>query len=74
MGAEESPGIIRDFAIAAQNVSAAGFDGVEIHVVSCHLLQQSRENCSNIWTNAHSRLTENRARVVFEVVDPGIAV
>lgn len=70
---DEIPGIVADFAVAATNARAAGFDGVEIHAANGYLLQQFLEDGSNTRTDAYGGSVGNRARLTLEVVDAVIA-
>ncbi|PBK63884.1 NADH:flavin oxidoreductase/NADH oxidase [Armillaria solidipes] len=58
------------FAQAAANaVSKAGFDGVEIHGVNGFLIDQFLRDVSNQRTDAYGGSIENRTRFALEVVD-----
>lgn len=58
-----------DFAQAAQNALAAGFDGVEIHAANGYLFHQFFNAPSNTRTDAYGGSVENRARLLFDVLD-----
>lgn len=60
---------IRDFTNAAANAVRAGFDGVEIHAANGYLLHQFFNGCSNQRTDAYGGSIENRARILFEMLD-----
>ena len=66
---DQIAGIVRDFARAAVNSKAAGFDGVEIHGANGYLIDQFLRNGSNQRTDRYGGPVENRARFLFEVVD-----
>ena len=66
---DEIRAIVDDFARAARNARAAGFDGVEIHAANGYLLQQFLEDGSNKRADAYGGSIENRARLALEVVD-----
>jgi N-ethylmaleimide reductase len=66
---EEIPGIIADYARAAQNAKDAGFDGVEIHAANGYLLQQFLSDKTNKRTDRYGGSIENRTRIVVEVVE-----
>jgi N-ethylmaleimide reductase len=70
--ASELPAIVADFRQAARNARAAGFDAVEIHGANGFLLDQFLQDGSNKRDDAYGGTVENRARLLFEVVD-GIA-
>jgi N-ethylmaleimide reductase len=66
---EEIPGIVADYAHAAQYAKDAGFDGVEIHSANGYLLQQFLSDKTNKRTDRYGGSIENRTRVVVEVVE-----
>ena len=66
---EEIPGIVKDYAHAAQCALAAGFDGVEIHSANGYLLQQFLSDKTNKRTDRYGGSIENRTRIVVEVVE-----
>jgi N-ethylmaleimide reductase len=65
----EIPGIVADFAHAASQALAAGFDGVEIHAANGYLLDQFQKDGSNHRTDAYGGSIQNRSRLTLEVVD-----
>jgi N-ethylmaleimide reductase len=68
----ELPAIVADFREAARSARQAGFDAVEIHGANGFLLDQFLQDGSNRRTDAYGGTIENRARLLFEVVD-GVA-
>ena len=64
---------IAEFAQAAKNAVAAGFDGIELHGANGYLLEQFIRPNSNKRTDRYGGGIENRARFVMEVVDAAIA-
>ena len=60
---------IEEFAQAAKNAVAAGFDGVELHGANGYLLEQFIRPNSNLRTDRYGGAIENRARFVLEVAD-----
>jgi N-ethylmaleimide reductase len=60
---------IDEFAQAAKNAVAAGFDGIELHGANGYLLEQFIRPNSNQRTDRYGGTIENRARFVLEVVD-----
>jgi N-ethylmaleimide reductase len=70
----EIPGIIADYAHAAENAKLAGFDGVEVHGANGYLLDQFLQDGSNKRTDNYGGVIENRARLLLEVVDAVVAV
>lgn len=65
----EIAAIVADYKQAALNAQQAGFDGVEIHAANGYLLQQFLEDNANQRTDAYGGSIENRARLLFEVLD-----
>jgi N-ethylmaleimide reductase len=65
----EIPGIVADYARAAERAKEAGFDGVEIHAANGYLLDQFQKDGSNHRTDAYGGSIENRSRLTLEVVD-----
>ena len=65
----EIAGIVADYARAAANAKAAGFDGVEIHAANGYLLDQFQKDGSNHRTDAYGGSIENRCRLTLEVAD-----
>ncbi|MCB1470651.1 MAG: alkene reductase [Rhizobiaceae bacterium] len=71
---DELPGIVADYARAAKAaVEEAGFDGVEIHAANGYLIDQFLRSGSNHRTDKYGGSIENRARLLFEVVDAVVA-
>jgi N-ethylmaleimide reductase len=64
---------IGEYAQAAKNAVAAGFDGVELHGANGYLLEQFVRPNSNQRTDAYGGSIENRSRFVLEVADAVIA-
>jgi N-ethylmaleimide reductase len=71
---EEIPGLVEEFRNAARNAKAAGFDGVEIHGANGYILDQFLQDGTNKRTDAYGGPIENRARLLFEVLDATAAV
>ncbi|MDD2793127.1 MAG: alkene reductase [Sediminibacterium sp.] len=69
MTTEDIQQTIRDFTQAAANAVRAGFDGVELHGANGYLLHQFFNGCSNQRTDAYGGSIENRARILFEILD-----
>ncbi len=65
----EIPGVIDDYAVAACNAIAAGFDGVEIHGANGYLLDQFMRDGSNFRTDRYGGSVENRIRLTLEVTE-----
>jgi N-ethylmaleimide reductase len=68
----EIPAIVADFRQTALKAREAGFDAVEIHGANGFLLDQFLQDGSNMRSDAYGGTVENRARLLFEVVD-GVA-
>lgn len=69
MTLEDIQQTILDFRNAAKNAWAAGFDGVEIHSSNGYLLHQFFSRTSNVRTDAYGGRIENRAKILFEIID-----
>jgi N-ethylmaleimide reductase len=65
--------IVLDFAQAAKNGIAAGFDGIELHGANGYLVQQFLSTNVNLRTDEYGGSIENRARFLFETLDAIIA-
>lgn len=61
--------IVQDYKAAAKNALDAGFDGVEIHSSNGYLLHQFFNGTSNTRTDEYGGSKENRARILFEVIE-----
>jgi len=70
----ELPRIVEDYRKAAENARAAGFDGVEVHAANGYLIDQFLRDGSNHRTDAYGGPVDNRARLLFEVMDAVTAV
>lgn len=66
---DELPAIVNGFRKAAENAKAAGFDGVEVHGANGYLLDQFLRDGSNKRDGAYGGSMENRARLMFEVIE-----
>lgn len=66
---EEIPGIVAQYAHAAECAKRAGFDGVEIHSANGYLLDQFIRDKTNHRTDRYGGSLENRTRLVLEVVE-----
>jgi N-ethylmaleimide reductase len=69
LDADELPGIVRQYRVAASNAIAAGFDGVEVHGANGYLLDEFLRDGSNRRDDAYGGSLENRARLLLEVLD-----
>jgi 2,4-dienoyl-CoA reductase-like NADH-dependent reductase (Old Yellow Enzyme family) len=66
---DEMPGIIDDFAQAADNAIAAGFDGIELHAANGYLFEQFLNPVTNDRTDGYGGTLQNRGRLILETVD-----
>ncbi len=71
--ASELPGLVATFQSAARNAINAEFDAVEVHSANGFLLDQFLQDGSNHRTDTYGGSIENRARLLFEVVDAVVA-
>jgi N-ethylmaleimide reductase len=69
----EIPAIVEQYAQAARNALAAGFDGVEVHGANGYLIDQFLRDRTNRRTDRYGGSIENRSRFLLEVVDAVIA-
>lgn len=70
---EEIQLFINDYASAAKNAIAAGFDGVEIHGANGYLVEQFLQESSNQRTDSYGGSIENRSCFALEVTKAIIA-
>jgi 2,4-dienoyl-CoA reductase-like NADH-dependent reductase (Old Yellow Enzyme family) len=66
---EDIERIIADYANAALNAIAAGFDGVQVHGANGYLVDQFLRNGANSRTDEYGGSIENRIRFATEVLD-----
>jgi 2,4-dienoyl-CoA reductase-like NADH-dependent reductase (Old Yellow Enzyme family) len=64
----EVPRLLADYAHAARNAIAAGFDGVQLHAANGYLIDQFLRNSSNLRDDDYGGPVENRIRLLGEVV------
>lgn len=69
MTLEDIKQTVADFKQAAINAFEAGFDGVELHGANGYLLQQFFSKISNHRQDAYGGSVENRARILFDILD-----
>ena len=74
LAAEEIPGIVHDYFVAAENAKRAGFDGVEIHGANGYLIDQFLRDGSNHRVDAYGGSIENRVRFAVEVAEAVLRV
>jgi N-ethylmaleimide reductase len=63
----EIPRLLEDYARAARNAIAAGFDGVQIHAANGYLIDQFLRDNSNFREDAYGGSIDNRVRLLREV-------
>lgn len=61
--------LVEDFARAAANARAAGFDGVEVHGATGYIFEQFLNPNVNLRADRYGGSVENRARFALEVAD-----
>lgn len=69
MTIDEIKETVSDYGKSADNAVKAGFDGVEIHASNGYLLHQFFSSTSNIREDEYGGSIENRARILFEVIE-----
>lgn len=69
MTLEDIKTTVSDFKTAAKNAVEAGFDGVEIHSSNGYLFHQFFNATSNERKDEYGGSIENRAKILFEVLD-----
>jgi N-ethylmaleimide reductase len=60
---------VADYATAARNAMAAGFDGVEVHSANGYLLHQFLASNTNRRDDAYGGDLQGRSRLLYEVMD-----
>ncbi|RFU25204.1 hypothetical protein B7463_g11138, partial [Scytalidium lignicola] len=61
--------VVASFAYAAEYLSAAGFDGIELHAAHGYLLAQFLSPVSNKRTDGYGGSLRNRMRIIVEIAD-----
>jgi len=74
LAADELPGIVEDYRVAAANAKRAGFDGVEIHSANGYLLDQFLRDKTNRRHDTFGGSIDNRMRFPLQVVDAVVEV
>lgn len=70
----EMPYLVAQYTRGARNAQKAGFDGVEVHGANGYLLDQFLESGTNKRTDEYGGSVENRARLLFEVIQTSCEV
>ena len=65
----EIPRILDDYAKAARNAIAAGFDGIQLHAANGYFIDQFLRDGSNQRTDEYGGSPENRVRLLREVTE-----
>jgi 2,4-dienoyl-CoA reductase-like NADH-dependent reductase (Old Yellow Enzyme family) len=65
---EDIARIIDDYAAAARNAKAAGFDGVQLHAANGYLIDQFLRNGTNLRDDDYGGSPENRVRLLRAVL------
>lgn len=66
---KEIPAIVNDYAQAARNAIAAGFDGIELHGANGYLINQFIDSQANLRDDEYGGALQNRLRFMKEVVE-----
>lgn len=61
--------IVQSFIAAAERAKRAGFDGVQLHAAHGYLLSEFLSPHTNRRTDAYGGNTENRVRIILEILD-----
>lgn len=69
LDATEIPGIVQDYAQAAERAKRAGFDGIEVHSANGYLLDEFLQSKTNHRTDSYGGSPENRFRLLREVLE-----
>jgi len=69
MTVEDIKQTVLDFRNGAKNAVEAGFDGIELHAANGYLMHQFFNGYSNHRTDEYGGSTENKARILFEILD-----
>lgn len=65
----EVPRLLDDYARAARNAVAAGFDGVQIHAANGYLIDQFLRDSANLRSDTYGGAPENRVRLLREITE-----
>jgi N-ethylmaleimide reductase len=71
---DEIPGVIDEYRYAARMAEEAGFDGVEIHMGNCFLLEQFLRDSTNHRDDGYGGSIENRLRLPVEVAEAVVEI
>lgn len=73
LATNEVSAVVQDFAQAAKNAVAAGFDGVELHGANGYLIEQFLNPHINNRSDQYGGSVANRSRFLLEAIDACIA-
>ena len=65
----EIKGVVNDYAKAAENAKAAGFDMIEIHAANGYLIDQFLRDKTNHRSDEYGGSITNRAKFLMEIID-----
>ncbi len=74
LGSDEIARVVADYAHAATNAKAAGFDGVQLHGANGYLVDQFLRDSTNLRTDRYGGSAANRVRFLREVLEALIGV
>ncbi len=66
--------VVEQFRLGAEKAKRAGFDGVEVHGANGYLLDQFLQSGTNQRQDQYGGSVENRARLLFEIMDAVVDV
>ena len=66
---DEIPGLLDDYARAAENALKAGFDGIQLHAANGYLIDQFLRDNANLRTDRYGGGIENRIRLLGDVTE-----
>ena len=69
LSTDEVGQLVADFIAGARRAEQAGFDGVELHGAHGYILTQFLSTTDNRRDDRYGGSLENRARIVFEIID-----
>lgn len=71
---DEIPRVLNDYALAAENAKAAGFDGVQLHGANGYLIDQFLRDNTNRREDEYGGSPENRIRLLRQATERLIGV
>ncbi len=67
LAADEIPGLLQDYRLAARHALEAGFDGVQVHAANGYLIDQFLRDGTNKREDSYGGSVPNRVRLLREV-------